>query len=191
MSPKCQGSGIPISELLFQEQETSTHTQQCMFLATSASSFSPYQSWEQQPFYFMLAQAMLFSIHCHPLNLPSAWWQQGEECGRAASSDVLQTSHCEYSLVQALAMHMLCMPHGLCWPRAFSSQHLPFTLSLHRDTQCQGRAPVPYKAVLVRTEIIIPTYLVPIVGITCLMNVPTCKPQWHRKPLAVFMQSYI
>lgn len=53
-------------------------------LAASAGSSSLCRGWVQKPCYFILLCLA---------NLSPAWWEQGEECGPAASCDLLQEVH--------------------------------------------------------------------------------------------------
>lgn len=62
-----RGQGHPFQGCSSKNKTPSALTQRHMFLAISAGSFFLYHGWEQQPCYFMLAQAVLFSIHYHPL----------------------------------------------------------------------------------------------------------------------------
>lgn len=146
--PKPRARGIHFKAALPRTRDPAlSHSATCSWLSQQVASLPLYLGWEQQPWYLMLAQVVLLSIHYHPLPSKSAICLQG---AKAASSDLLHTCPVEHSLLCALATHIICTPHGLCCPGALSSKYLRLSCEREssRPTQSQSGDVVHHAVVL-------------------------------------------
>lgn len=176
-----RGQGHTFQSCSSKNKRSSTLSQH-MFLAISAGSLFLYHGW-----------AILFyaGTGCAIQNsLPSSAQQISHlPDGSKERSMVRQpaATFCRPALMNtALLVPWPCIC-PVCPMGSAGLGHYPLNVCLSlwacTETLSAKRELQPHKK-----QIIIPLYLVPI---SCLMNMPTFEPQWQRKPLAAFMQSYI